>query len=70
MIDHLAVRDREDPAAQVRGVPELRVGAQRSQPRLLVAVVGVDAADTGHQEAVDIAAVGVEQGLKGRQAHW
>ena len=43
---------------------EPRIGPQRRQPRLLVAVVGVDAADDRDQEAVDVAAVGVEQRLK------
>ena len=45
MVDRLAVRDGEDPAAEIRGVPQAGVGAKRSQPGLLIAVVGVVEAD-------------------------
>ena len=69
MVDRLAVRDGEDPAAQVRGVTQSWIGAQRGQPRLLITVVGIDAADRGDEEAVDITGMGVEQLLEWRQGH-
>ncbi len=65
VIERLAVRDGQDPAAQVRRVPEPGICAQRGEPRLLVAVVCVGAADERDQEPVDVACVRVEQLLKG-----
>ena len=41
MVDRLAVGDRQQPAAQVVGVVELRVGAQGGEEGLLEAVLGV-----------------------------
>ena len=69
VVDHLAVGDRQQPAAQVRGVAQARIGAQRREPGLLVAVVGVDRTDARDQEAVDIASMRVEQCLERGQAH-
>ena len=69
VVDGLAVGDREQPTANVGRIPQLRVGAQGRQPRLLVAVVGVDGAHGGDQESVHVAAVRVEEGLERWQAH-
>jgi hypothetical protein len=70
VVDRLTRGDGQEPAAEVRAVAQPRVGAQRRQPGLLVAVIGLEAADTGHQEAVDVAAVRIQQGLEGRKAHF
>jgi hypothetical protein len=63
------VRHREDPRAQVGRVAQLRIRAERRDPRLLVAVVGVRAAYGGAEEPVDIAAVVVEKLLERRKVH-
>ena len=51
-------------------VAEPRVRAQRRKPRLLVAVVGVAAADGRDEEAMHVAPVGVEQLLERGKRHW
>jgi hypothetical protein len=66
VVDRLAVSDRQQPAAKVRSIAQARVGAQRRQPGLLVAVVGIGTTDHRHQEAVHVATVRVEQLLKRR----
>jgi hypothetical protein len=49
VVDRLAVGDRQQPAAQVVGVAEPWVGAERRQECLLEAVLGVGAADGAAQ---------------------
>jgi len=56
-VDRLAVRDRDQPRLGVRGLRQVRVGAQRRQERLRPGIVGVrageqDAADAQHRGAV------------------
>ena len=51
------------------GVAQRGIGAQRREPRLLVAVVGVDRPDARDQEAVHVAPVRVEQRLEWGQVH-
>jgi hypothetical protein len=69
VVEDLAVGDGEQPAPQVRGVTELRVGPQRGDDRLLEAVGAVVGADLGHHEPVEVRSVVVEQRLEGRQHH-
>ena len=69
VIDRLAVRDGEDPGLQVGGVAQTRIGAQRRDPGLLVAIIGVDATDAGDEKAMHVASVVVDQGLKGGKVH-
>ena len=45
VVDRLAVGDRDQPAAQVAGVAQLRVGAQGGEEGLLEAVLGAVASD-------------------------
>jgi hypothetical protein len=66
VVERLAVRDREDPRAQVRVAAQARVGPHRGQEGLLEAVVRLLAADGRHQEAVHVVAVLVEERLEGR----
>ena len=61
------VRDREQPAAQVPGRAQRRVGRERLGPRLLGHVVAVDRSGEGVGEAGDVAPVGVDEGLEGGQ---
>ena len=63
------VSDGQDPTAEVRAVSQPGIRAQRGQPGLLIAVVGIDAADGGHEEAVHVTAVGIEQLLEGWELH-
>ena len=63
------VRDREQPAAQVPGRAQRRVGRERLGPRLLGHVVPVDRAGEGVGEAGDVAPVRVDEGLEGGQLH-
>ncbi len=53
-VDRLAGRDRQHPCPQVRAVPELRVGAQSGDERLLEAVVRLDRADGRREEPPDL----------------
>jgi hypothetical protein len=66
VVERLVVRDGQQPAAQVVGVAQARVGAQRGDHRLLEAVVGVDGADRGDAEAQHGLGVLVEQALERR----
>ena len=67
VVDRLAVRDREQPGAQVAGVLKLGVGAQRRDERLLEDSPRHRMADGGHQEAEHVGAVLVQQRLEGRK---
>jgi hypothetical protein len=64
MVDCLAVGDGQQPAAQVAGVAQLRVGAQRGEEGLLEAVLRIAAADGPSQDRHHLGGVLVEQGLK------
>ena len=68
IVDRFAVGDRQQPAAQISVVIELRVGPQRRQERLLKAVLGVVRPHGRDQKAEDVALVALEQLLKGRQS--
>jgi hypothetical protein len=70
MVDGLAVRDREQPPAQVPGVLELRVRAEGRDEALLVDVVRVGRADARGDESQHGGSVLVEQLLKGREGDW
>jgi hypothetical protein len=70
VVERLSVRDREDPAAQIFGAAEAGIGPQRRDPRLLIAVIGVDPADCCDQEAVYVSSMGIEQRLERRKPHW
>ena len=61
--------DREQPPPQVPVVPQVRVGAQRREHRLLEAVGALVGPDLGDTEAVQVGAVSVEELLEGRQVH-
>jgi hypothetical protein len=65
MVDRLAVRDGEQPRAEIAGVIQLRVRAECGDEGLLEAVLGVMGADGGDQEAEHVGAVLVEQCLEG-----
>ncbi len=70
VIDRLAVRDRQQPAAQVAVVVQLRIGAQRRQEGLLEAVIGIGAADGAAQHGHHVPGVLVEEGLeRGQGGH-
>ena len=68
-VDGLAVGDRQHPRLQVRAVAQTRVGAERTQERLLEAVVRVVRPHRGHEEAMDVGRLDVEEPLERRQAH-
>jgi nicotinate-nucleotide pyrophosphorylase (carboxylating) len=65
VIDRLAVRDREQPGAQVSGVLEPWIGPERGDEGLLKAVLGVVRTDRGDEETEHVRAVLVEQLLEG-----
>jgi hypothetical protein len=70
VVDRLAVGDRDQPAAQVAVVLELRVGTQRRQERLLEAVLGALAPDRPAQHGHHLGRVLVDQDLeRGQCAH-
>ena len=64
VVDRLAMRDREQPGAQVARVLQARVGAQGGDEGLLEAVLGVVGADGRHQEPEHVGAVLIHQRLK------
>ena len=66
VVERLAVRDRQKPAAEVVRVAQARVGAERRDHRLLEAVVGVDGPDGADEKPQDGIRVIVEQALKRR----
>jgi len=66
LIDHDPAGDRECPGAEVVGVPEPRVCAQRTEERLLERVVGAIAAEPPNEEAIDLVAVLLGEALEGR----
>jgi len=64
MIDRLAMGDRQQPAAQVTVVLELRVRPQRREEGLLKAVLGVAWTDAGDQESQHVVLMAFEQLLE------
>jgi hypothetical protein len=68
-VDRLALRDPQQPGAQVVRPLQARIGPQRGDPGLLEAVIGLHGADARHEEAIHVALVGLEQRLKGRELH-
>lgn len=66
VVDRLAVGDRQQPAAQVAIVVQLRIGPERRQKRLLEAVLRVSPADGPAQHRHHVGSVLVEQDLEGR----
>ena len=69
VIGRLAVRDRVEPGAQVLGVAEGGIGAKRGHERLLEAILGFGRPDAGHEEAVQLGGVGVDERFERRQMH-
>jgi hypothetical protein len=69
VVDRLATGDLQQPTAQVGVAAQVRVGTQCGDARLLEAVVGIDRADGGDEEAVHDSAMAVEQDLERREAH-
>jgi hypothetical protein len=67
VVDRLAVGNRKQPAAQIAGVFQLRIGAQGGDEGLLETVVGIGASDCATQHAHHVGGVLVEKGLEGRQ---
>ena len=67
VVDRLAMGDRDQPAAQVAVVLQLRVGTQGGEEGLLEAVLGVGAADSPPQHRHHIGGVLVDQSLERRQ---
>ncbi len=68
-IGRLALRDHVEPGPQVVGVAQPRIGAQRREERLLQAVLRVNGADAGDQEAMQLGGVVVDQPLERGQLH-
>lgn len=66
VVDRLPVGDRHQPAAQVAGVAQARVGAQGGEKRLLEGVLGPLAADRAAQHRHHLGGVLVDQRLEGR----
>ena len=69
VVDRLAMGDREQPAAQVGGVAQGWVGAERGDEGLLETVVGIRRAHDSNQQTVDVALVLVQQSLEGGKDH-
>ncbi len=70
VVDDLVVGDGEEPTPQVPGIPEVGIGAQGRDHRLLEAVGAMVWPRLPQAEAVEVGAVGVEEHLEGRQVHW
>ena len=70
VVDRFAVRDRDQPAAQIAAVLQLRIGAQGGDEGLLEAVVGVAAPDRAAAYGHHLVRVLVDQGLeRGQLSH-
>src|SRR5207237_8450434 len=63
-VERLAVRDRENPRAQVRVWTQARICAHRRHERLLKAVLDLAATHRRAQEAPHVFAIAVEEALK------
>jgi len=61
--------DGEQPAAQVGRAPHAGVGRERLRPRLLGDIVPEVRPGEGMGEPGDVAPVGVDEVLEGRQGH-
>ena len=68
-VDGLVLRYPEQPGPEVARAAEARVGPHGGDPGLLKAVVGIHRTRRRDEEPVHLAAVRVEQRLKGRQLH-
>jgi hypothetical protein len=70
VVDRLAVGDRQQPAAQVARVAQLRVGAQGREEGLLEAVLDAVPADGAAQDRHHGGGMLVQHGLKrGQRGH-
>lgn len=69
VVHRASVRDGEEPAAEVVGAAKPGVCRERLGPRLLCDVLRGSWAREGVGKPTDVAPVGIDEVLEGRQAH-
>ena len=69
VVHRASVRDGEEPAAEVVGAAKPGVCRERLGPRLLRDVLGGGWTREGVGKPTDVVPIGINEVLKGRQAH-